>query len=108
MQKEHKPVVESRIAKRGEFDYLVMHYLQAIHINEYISAGDHALIGGLWRNLYWLAKDADDIIFAEFCAKKAIEKYKVALDENQIADEEGRCSTALSLVCMMIYCKDII
>ena len=104
--KEHKPVVESHIAKRGEFDYLVLRYLQAIHINEHIDAGNSVLIGGLWRNLYWLSKDADDWAFADYCVKKAIEKYKEAFDKNQITEEEDCCSTAMSLVCMMAYSKD--
>ena len=52
VQKEHKPVVESRFEKRSDFDMLIMRYLQAIHINEHVNAGANALIGGLWRNLY--------------------------------------------------------
>lgn len=105
LRKEHRPVVESRIARRGDFDFLIMHYLQAININEHVSAGANALIGGLWRNLYWLSKDANDLTFATYCAKKAIAKYKIALDENQITEESARSSTAMSLVAMMIYCK---
>lgn len=107
LQKEHKPVVESRIAKRSDYDILVMQYLQAIHINEHINPGENALIGGMWRSLYWLAKDVNEFEFAIYCAKKAIEKYRVALDENQFFDEASRTSTAMSLVCMMVYCKEV-
>ena len=110
LQKEHKPIVDSRIERRSDFDFLVLHYLQAIHINEHINPGANALIGGLWRNLYWLSKEASDKTFAMFCAKKVIGKYKAALDEDQIPDAMGKAYTALSLVSILVYCgeyKDI-
>lgn len=106
LRKEHWPIVESRIAKRGDYDYLVMHYLQAIHINEYTDAGNGALIGGLWRNLYWIAKEGNELEFAKYCAKKAIEKYKWALDENQVSDKEERAFIAMTLVGMMMFIND--
>ena len=106
LRKEHWPIVESRIAKRGDYDYLVMHYLQAIHINEYVDAGNGALIGGLWRNLYWLAKEGNEPEFSKYCAKKAIEKYKWALDENQVSDKDARAFIAMTLVGMMMFCND--
>ena len=107
LQKEHKPVVESRIARRSDYDVLVMQYLQAIHINEHINPGENALIGSMWRSLYWLAKDVREWEFAIYCAKKAIAKYRVALDENQIQDAAGKTSTAMSLTCMSVYCKEL-
>ena len=106
LEKEHKPVVESRIARRNAYDVLVMRYLQAIHINEYINAGGDALIGGLWRNLYWLAKDAGEVEFAQICAGKTIEKYRKALDENQFLDEPSRSATAMTLTALMVNSKD--
>ena len=83
-----------------------MRYLQAIHLNEYINAGGDALIGGLWRNLYWLAKDAGEVEFALICAKKTIEKYKKALDENQFQDERSRTAIAMTLSALLINCKE--
>lgn len=101
---EHKPVVEARFEKRTDFDILVMRYLQAIHINEHVNAGGNVLIGNLWRSLYWLAKDASDRDFAVYCAKKAIEKYQTALDENHFFDGVERSVTALSLTNLMVFC----
>lgn len=106
VEKEHKPIVESRIAKRNVYDVLVMRYLQAIHINEYINAGGDALIGGLWRNLYWLAKEAGEVEFALLCARKTIEKYRKALDENQFYDEASKTTTAMTLTAFMVNCKE--
>ena len=104
--KEHKPVVESRLDKRSDFDILVMRYLQSIHINEHINAGANALFGGLWRNLYWLSKDVKDIGFAKYSAQKAVEKYKKAIDGDEIKDIFGKTSTALSLAAMLASLGD--
>lgn len=106
VRKEQLAVAESAIAKRSSYDILVMQYLQAIHINEYINAGDYALIGGMWRSLYWLANDADEAEFAEYCVKRAMEKYKKAIDENQVLDEIGRSSIAMSLSVYMANAKE--
>ena len=106
VRKEQLPVAESGIAKRGPYDVLVMEYLQAIHINEYINAGDDILIGGMWRSLYWLAKDAEETEFAAYCAKKVMEKFKKALDGNQYMDEFSRSTAAMTLVTLMINAKD--
>ena len=106
LEREHKPVLEARLEKRSEYDKLVINYLQAIHINEHINPEAGALIGGLWRNLYWLSKDVDDDAFALYCARQAVTKFKSALDENRISDLYGKCTTALSLVNLMMYCKE--
>lgn len=99
---EHKPVVEDRLEKRGDFDIMVMKYLQAININEHINPGANALIGSLWRNLYWMSKDVSDTAFAAYCVKKAMEKLKIAIDGNEFHDAESKTTTALSLAAMMI------
>ncbi|MBQ8730392.1 MAG: DUF2225 domain-containing protein [Lachnospiraceae bacterium] len=104
--KEHKPIVEARLEKRSDFDILIMKYLQAININEHVNPGDSALLGVLWRNIYWLSKDANDIAFAKYCAIKASEKFKQALDENQINDSINRVTTAVSLAVMLINCGE--
>lgn len=106
LQKEHAAVMESRLERRSDFDYLVIRYLQAIHLNEHINPGGYALVGGLWRNLYWLSKDVSNTEFAKYCARQAVEKYRLALDEEQIKDTLGKCTTALSLASMLIYCGD--
>ena len=106
LYKEHKPVVEARLEKRSDFDILIMRYLQAIHINEHVNAGANALIGGLWRNLYWLSKDVNDIAFAKYAAQKAVEKYKKAIDDDEIKDIFGKTSTALSLAAILAALGD--
>lgn len=106
LRTEHKPILEARLEKRGDYDMLVIKYLQAININEHINPGANLLIGGLWRNLYWLAKDMDEQEFAKYCGIKAIEKYKTAIDENEFNDNDSRAVIALSLTSIMIYCKD--
>ncbi len=103
LEKEHKSILESRVDKRSEFDILVIKYLQAININEHINPNNNALIGGLWRNVYWLSKDVPDLEFAKYCAKMAIEKYKAALKEEQIKDAVGIASTAISLCGMLAF-----
>ncbi len=100
---EHKPLVEARFEKRTDFDILVMQYLQAIHINEHVNAGDNVLIGNLWRSLYWLSKDANDREFGLYCAGKAVEKYLNAFKENRFFDKIERAVTALSLVNLSVY-----
>ena len=102
--KQHKPVVEEGQAERSEFDKLVLRYLQAIHMNEMINPNANEWIGGLWRNLYWLMKDAMDEKFAIYCAERAIERLKLAIDKNEIFDDTSRCSAALSVGSMLIYC----
>lgn len=106
LEKEHKPIVESRIERRSDYDILVMKYLQAININEHIDPGANSLIGGLWRNLYWLSKDISDTEFAKFCAKKTIEKYQAALEADEISDVTAKTAIAHSLACMMVYLGD--
>ena len=107
LAKEHKPIVESRMDRRGDFDVLVIKYLQAININEHINPGANALIGSLWRNLYWLSKDIEDIGFAMYCGKKTIEKLRIAVDGNEFVDITSKATTALSLANIMAYCNEI-
>jgi len=105
LTEEQAPVVGGRQDSASEFDKLVYKYLQAIHINENINPAANALIGGLWRNLYWLSKDSLDMNFAKYCAKKAMEKFKVAIEENEIFDATSKCSTALSLASLYAFCN---
>lgn len=106
LHNEHKHIRDARLEKRGDYDELVIKYLQAININEHINPGANVLIGGLWRSLYWLCKDIDEIDFSKYCAEKAIEKYKMAIDENEFSDIDSKAATALSLANMMWFCKE--
>lgn len=106
LSQEHKPVVESRIEKRSTFDYKVIQYLQAININEHINPGDNLLIGGLWRNIFWLCKDVSETEFAQYSALKVVEKYKAAFEENQFMDAISKTTTALSLASILAYIKE--
>ena len=83
-----------------------MKYLQAIHLNETINPDANVWIGGLWRNLYWLIKDSLDEKFAAYCAKYAIEKFEIAMKQNEIFDDISRGSTALSLASMLLECGE--
>lgn len=103
LTKEHKPIVEDRLEKRSDYDILVMKYLQAININEHVDPGANALIGGLWRNLYWLSKDVSDSTFARYCAAKAVEKYQAAIERDEFSDVTSKTMIAHSLACMMVY-----
>lgn len=106
LREEYTPIIMKNRELRGAFDNLVLHYLQAIHVNEKINPQANALIGGMWRNLYWLAKDSDDMGFASYCAKMAVEKFKKAFEENQIFDEISKTSTALSLASLLSFCGE--
>lgn len=104
VRNEHRPILDSDKENRSDYDWLVLSYLQAIHINEHINAGGNVLIGGMWRNLYWLSQDASYKEFADYCALQAIEKYQAAMEENQFFDEVEKASIALTLVNLQIYC----
>lgn len=104
LAKEQRPVVRQGKDTRSEFDTLVMQYLQAIHINEHINPGANALIGGMWRNLYWLSKDAQDEKFAAYCARKAADKLKTAIDGNEIPNANDKAAIAIVLASLMAYC----
>ena len=104
LSKEQRPVVNHNSASRSEFDTLVLQYLQAIHINEHINPGANALIGGMWRNLYWLSKDAEDETFAAYCARKAADKLKAAIDGNEIPNANDKAAIAMVLASLMVYC----
>ena len=106
LRNEHKPIVEARLERRSDFDWLVLRYLQAININEHINPGENVLIGGMWRNLYWLSKDVSDVEFAKYCAQKVIEKYRAAIDGSEFADITSKCTTALSLVGFLMYSSE--
>lgn len=105
LSEEHEPVVNRNNTRRTSFDKLVIKYLQAIHINEHINGKDNALIGTLWLNLYWLAKDSGDDTFIAFCAEKAAEKLQAAIGKDEVSDEVSKCSIALSLANLLVRLK---
>ncbi len=104
LSKEQRPVVKHNPESRSEFDNLILRYLQAIHINEHINPGANALIGGMWRNMYWLSKDAEDEKFAAYCARKAANKLKAAIDGNEIMNPNDKAAIAIVLASLMMYC----
>ncbi len=97
LEEEHMPILRQKDVKRSEFDMLVLKYLQAIHLNEHIHGNDNTLIGSLWLKLYWLAKDSGDEKFTKYCASKASEKIKTAIDNEEIQDKFNLSMMALSL-----------
>ena len=97
LKEEHMPILYQKDVKRSEFDMLVLRYLQAIHLNEHIRGNDNTLIGSLWLKLYWLTKDSGDGKFMKFCATKAVEKIRTAIDNEEIEDKFNRCTMSLSL-----------
>ena len=103
---EHKSIVEDGLESKGDFDVMVMKYLQAININEHINPGANVLIGGMWRNLYWMCRDVSDKEFARYCARNVIDKYKKAIDQDEIYDTASRAAIALSLANMMYSCGE--
>lgn len=105
LENEHKPIVTDTSVQRTEFDILVLNYLQAIHINELVNSEANAWIGGLWRNMYWLVKDAMDTNFAKYCAERAIDKLKSAITEKEIFDDTSRSTMALSIASMLLFCE---
>lgn len=103
LEEEHRPVLEDKTVIKSDFDRVVAKYLQAIHINEHINPNANVLLGGLWRNLYWLIKDSMDMNFAEYCATRAMEKFKLAIEGNEFFDATSKSSTALSLASLYAY-----
>jgi uncharacterized protein (DUF2225 family) len=83
---EQVPIIKQFGRVKTEYDKLVLRYLQAIHINEHINAGDDILIGKLWTTLFWLSKDVDNQEFGRYCAYKAIEKYVRVVECNRVKD----------------------
>ena len=108
---EHRIAIDACGERLGSYDSLIVKYLQAIHINEHINAGNNLLIGNLWRSIHWLSRDVSDDRFAMYSAMKAVERFKVAIEEGQIFDPIAKAATALSLVSMSMRCnvgKDIL
>lgn len=103
LSNEHKKLMEDKMKKSSDFDILIIKYLQSININEHINPDANALIGSMWRNLYWLSKDSENVEFAKYCADKTLTKFKIALDENEIFDATSRCSTALFIASLLSY-----
>ena len=94
---EQLPILTQKDAKYSAFDMLVIRYLQAINLNEHIHGSDNALIGSLWLKLYWLAKDSGDGKFAKYCSSKAIDRLRIAIDNEEIESKSDVSMMALSL-----------
>ena len=94
---EQLPILTQKDAKYSAFDMLVIRYLQAINLNEHVHGSDNALIGSLWLKLYWLAKDSGDGKFAKYCSSKAIDRLRIAIDNEEIESKSDLSMMALSL-----------
>jgi len=104
LQEEHTPYIKKHLdIFKTKFDALVLKYLQAIHINEKTNPEDHALIGTLWLNLYWLGVDSGDDKLTLYSAINGTEKLITAVNEQQALDEITRATLALSLANLLIY-----
>lgn len=87
----------------SEFDRLVLSYLQAININEALYDSDNVLIGSMYMNLYWLCDGEMDKRFVNYCAKNAVKKFRVAIDDEQISDNEVKGRVAFYLSSLLVH-----
>ena len=104
---EQVPIIKQKDKKYTAFDVLVIKYLQAINLNEHIHGNDNTLIGSLWLKLYWLAKDSGDNKFAKYCSSKAIERIKIAIDNEEIENKSNLSMMALSVANLLEIEGDI-
>ena len=102
LKEQYAPIMEEPDKKRTAFDELVLKYLRALHLNEHINPDDNALLCTLWLKLYWLANDSGDEKFVSYCASKATERLKAAIDGKEISDKVSECSLALSLANLLV------
>jgi len=103
LQEQYEVVTRAKRTYTTPYDRLVLKYLQAIHLNEMVNSGDYAMIGKLWLDIYWLAKDVNDEDFAKYCAKNSVRCLIKAIDEDEISDMISRCSLSLSLANLLVY-----
>ncbi len=102
LKTQHALVIKKNEAiLKSSFDNVILSYLQAIHINEIINPDDKATIGMLWLNLHWACKDAGDIKLSVHCARNAIKKLRVLIDDDAIADLDERAQIALYVASLL-------
>ena len=98
LREQHLPVLTQHTGLNTPFDRLVVHYLQAVHINQVF--GNNFLVGTLWLDLYWLFCDASDPAMALYCAERSTTALSNALMAEEIPDEESRLSIQLPMAAM--------
>ncbi len=86
---------------KSAFDNVILSYLQAIHINETMNLDDKATIGILWLNLHLACKDAGDIKLSTHCARNAIKKLRVLIDDDSIADSDEKAQISLCVASLL-------
>ena len=57
----------------------------------------------MYMNLYWLCDGEADRRFVNYCAKNAVKKFRVAIDDEQISDNEVKGRVALYLANLLVY-----
>lgn len=108
LREQHDPVLKEYNRFNTPFDQLVLHYLQAIHINEAVNMEDHLLIGRLWLNLYWLFEDAGDERMKLYCAERSVSVLDETIMNNEIEDAYALQSLSLSManLCVALGYRD--
>ena len=98
LSEQHLPVLAQHADLNTPFDRLIVHYLQAVHINQV--SGNNFLVGTLWLNLYWLFCDATDQAMVSYCAERSTTALSNALMAEEIPDADSRLSIQLSMAAM--------
>lgn len=102
LKTQHASVIKNNAEiLKSTFDNVILSYLQAIHINETINPDDKATIGMLWLNLYFACKDAGDIKLSTHCARNAIKKLRVLIDDDAIVDLDEKAQIALYVASLL-------
>lgn len=83
-------------------DRVILAYLQAIHLNEWLHASDSALLGLLWLRLYWLTCNSTDSPLTDVCAQNAAQYLCAAFDQDQITNPTDRYSLLMSLSYILV------
>lgn len=98
LREQHRPILAQHADLNTPFDRLVVHYLQAIHINQI--SGNDFLVGTLWLTLYWLFRDASDAAMIQYCAERSTAALSAALAAEEIPGEESQLRLQLSMAAM--------
>ena len=102
LKTQHASVIKNNAGiLKSSFDNVILSYLQAIHINETVNPDDKATIGMLWLNLHFACKDAGDIKLSTHCARNAIKKLRILIDDDAIVDLDEKAQIALYVASLL-------
>lgn len=102
LKTQHASVIKkNEDVLKSVFDNVILTYLQSIHINEALNSDDKATIGMLWLNLHFACKDAGDIKLSTHCARNAIKKLRVLIDDDAIVDLDEKAQIALYVASLL-------